>query len=353
MSGGADADPIQTRSRDRCYLCNRQGKVVYASVRDRLYEVPGEWNVRRCRSPVCRLYWLDPLPLDSEHGKLYGRYFTHGDDAPKRSAQLPRDLARPLGQAILAARYGYSSDQVSSGLYALGKLAGLSPRSRDRVGRHVLWTRGEWRGRVLDVGCGSGDLLSKLNALGWECVGQEPDEFGRRTASDQHNLRVYAEGAEYIAEREAPFDVITMSHVIEHLSDPVAAVRRWSKLLRPDGRMLIVTPNVDSLASRWYRDSWLHLEPPRHFFLFSERTLRQCVENAGLNVEELRTKASAAKQTWKSSRIIRREHKITEARRRGASPAYAGRWGDLFSLAEHYLTPWGLGEEILLTARLV
>ena len=76
-----DPMEIQTEPRLHCYLCGTAGDPLYQGLRDRLYAVPGEWSLRRCRNTACGLVWLDPMPLPSEIWKAYTQYYTHGDDS--------------------------------------------------------------------------------------------------------------------------------------------------------------------------------------------------------------------------------------------------------------------------------
>ena len=82
-------------------------------------------------------------------------------------------------------------------------------------------------------------------------------------------------------------DQVTLNHVIEHLHDPVAALRRLRGWLRPGGRIWLQTPNIEGAGAQHYAAGWCGLEPPRHLVMFGPRSLRLGLERAGFERAEL------------------------------------------------------------------
>lgn len=141
-------------------------------------------------------------------------------------------------------------------------------------------------GKVLDVGCSGGSFLNVLSPE-FERHGVEIDEKAVRYARKHFlfgaNILCCAlEEAPYAA---ASFDLVVMRGVIEHLPDPVAALRRVGELLKPDGYFLIsATPNVDSFCANLYREKWNQFHPIRHLWYFSVSTLSQLCARARLKL---------------------------------------------------------------------
>ena len=77
------------------------------------------------------------------------------------------------------------------------------------------------------------------------------------------------------------YDSITLSHVIEHLHDPVEAISQCKELLKPGGRIWIDTPNIDSFGHDIYKACWRGLEPPRHLAVFNYKSLVKLISTAG------------------------------------------------------------------------
>ncbi|MGH2395464.1 MAG: class I SAM-dependent methyltransferase [bacterium] len=123
------------------------------------------------------------------------------------------------------------------------------------------------RGRLLDVGCGSGRFLVHMRDLGWEVTGVEPDPVAVRVAHRSFHLNVASGTLEDAGFPESCVDVVTMNHVIEHVPDPISSLRECNRVLREGGRLVVVTPNVHSLGHWYFNHSWRGLEVPRHLQL--------------------------------------------------------------------------------------
>ncbi len=138
-------------------------------------------------------------------------------------------------------------------------------------------------GRVLDVGCAAGFFLSVMRDAGWDVTGLEPSAPIRRAA--RALLGDEAVLAEPLGVAELPrrsFDLVTMWDVLEHLPDPVAALRAARVLLAPGGRLLVETQNVRSLAARVLGRRWQHYKHAEHLHHFHAGTLERAFELAGL-----------------------------------------------------------------------
>ncbi len=131
-------------------------------------------------------------------------------------------------------------------------------------------------GRFLDIGASAGELLLYVRKeFGAEVVGVEPGEAYRRHAA-QHNLTLYPDLDALAQAEHAPFDVVSMSHVVEHLPDPVRYLSRLRKTaLASDGWLLVEVPNLYGHQSF----------EVAHNFSFTPHTLRQTLYAAGYRVE--------------------------------------------------------------------
>lgn len=338
MSTLFDNQGLRVRRAPACPLCAQSGPVVYDNLRDRLFDAPGVWSLRRC--PACEILWLDPRPVSADVGKLYLHYLTH--NPPPEPSRFGRNLR--LG--ILAGALGYAVR--GSGL---GRMLAWIPPMRDRIAGTMMWLRDDWRGRLLDVGCGNGEFLIRARTLGWDVGGIEPDPAAARMAREISGIPVLAPTLEEAALLPDSFDAITLSHVVEHLLDPVATLRECRRVLKPGGRLVLTTPNIESLGHSTWKENWVGLDPPRHILLFSPSGLRRCVEQAGLQVVELRTLARFASWMWVASRGIRRHGHFPLQRLRNRGP---WRWLESLSAmtAESLAVLFSnAGEEILLVAR--
>jgi SAM-dependent methyltransferase len=137
-----------------------------------------------------------------------------------------------------------------------------------------------------------------------------------------------------------------MSHVIEHVPDPVETLTLCHDLLRPGGRLIVVAPNSESLGRRWFRRDWLGWDVPRHLYTFTMNNLESCAHRAEFEVTELRTTARSCFHMLPSIRVLATASET--ARSRGLlRVATLGLW-----LGEHLASRFSpCGEEILMIAR--
>lgn len=134
------------------------------------------------------------------------------------------------------------------------------------------------RGRVLDIGCGTGDFL-RLLPDGWELYGTEISEFARNIAREH--------GVVFEVPDEADsFDLVVFRGTIQHIDEPLSTVKWARRLLRPGGLIaFLATPNAGSICYRMFQDLPA-LVPELNFVVFSDRELRNTLTNLGF--EDLR-----------------------------------------------------------------
>jgi 2-polyprenyl-3-methyl-5-hydroxy-6-metoxy-1,4-benzoquinol methylase len=149
-------------------------------------------------------------------------------------------------------------------------------------------------GKLLDVGCGNGEFMVRMRDLGWSVRGVDPDPAAAKQGRSQ-GLQIFVGTVSDVPD-STRYDVITLNHVIEHVSDPIGLLRECRRRLRPGtGTLVITTPNIKSLGHWWFKRYWRGLEVPRHLFLFSPAALSDCVIRAGLRLSTIRTETRLAR----------------------------------------------------------
>jgi len=292
-------DGIRVEEVRRCYLCQNVGTELYTGLRDRLFGAPGLWGFLRC--PGCGLVWLNPRPLPEHLHKVYANYYTHVQE--ERMSRF-RSLCEHTRLAVCAAVPGYSGVALGWGWRQLGKALCLLPPLREIASLGTMCLNGSRKGKLLDVGCGSGRFLALMRDAGWKVLGVEQDRAAAKLAQERFGVPVIVGTLPEANLPEESFDAVTLSHVIEHVYDPVGLLAECRRVLKPGGRVVVLSPNVESRGRQTFRESWLHLDPPRHLFLFSLMTLGLCAQRAGSSVDLIRTSARAAAWTWAASRAI-------------------------------------------------
>lgn len=143
------------------------------------------------------------------------------------------------------------------------------------------------RPSALDVGCGDGRFLAALQKRGWDVVGTETDPAAAELARKRTGVTIY-ETPLPPSEVGAAYDLISLLHVLEHVSDPRETLDEVRERLRVGGKLLLVLPNADSAEAVLFKTSWYHLDLPRHFWAFSPRSLVRLVETCGFAVTSVR-----------------------------------------------------------------
>jgi 2-polyprenyl-3-methyl-5-hydroxy-6-metoxy-1,4-benzoquinol methylase len=348
MTYDQDNDHIATTLRPACYMCGAPGRPLYHGLRDRLFGAAGVWALKRCSNASCGLIWLDPMPNEEDVWKAYRQYYTHADpnalpDSWRRRAYL---LAI---EAHLAASYGYKRRLPPVWQHLLGRLLSIHPGWRADADFSVMHLPARPGGRLLDVGCGDGRLLSTMRDLGWKVEGVDFDRAAVEQARTK-GLRVHLGTLEAQGYPDDYFDAVTLSHVIEHVHDPLGLLQECRRILKPQGHLVVVTPNTASLTHRIFGAACFNLDPPRHLHLFNRRTLRWLAELAGFQAPSVHTTLRFAEGSFIASRDIARTGTHVMG---GPQPRAIRLWGRIMQLAEWAALQWTpeAGEEIALVAR--
>lgn len=143
--------------------------------------------------------------------------------------------------------------------------------------------------RLLDVGCGRGDLLRIAKERDWEAVGTEFSQEAVELCKS-NNLTVLAGKLSEINFPHSYFDVIFLQEVIEHVDEsPEKILNEVLRILRPGGIVYLTTPNLNSLSQRLLGKKWraFHSE---HRFIFTPKNLKKMLRKSGFYVQSLKTK---------------------------------------------------------------
>jgi 2-polyprenyl-3-methyl-5-hydroxy-6-metoxy-1,4-benzoquinol methylase len=269
-------DMINPPIQNNCILCHSQGRQLYRSLSDRLFHSTGKWSFLICPNIRCGLIWLVPKPTPEDMGSLYFNYYTHANQAGQSHALAQfYNVAR---QGYLQIKYAYPQGVGPKWYRLLSFMAYVHPLGIRHAQASAMFLESpESNNRLLDVGCGNGDMFDKMKILGWDVEGIETDPVACKLANAKHK-KIYIselEGREYADDH---FDAIILNHVLEHVNDPIRLIKECHRILKPDGRMIIVTPNALGFGHRHFKESWRGLEPPRHLYIFSTRNICKIAE---------------------------------------------------------------------------
>ncbi len=262
-----------------CHLCGSARSREEFHQRDLTHGVSGEeFCVVRCED--CDLRYVNPRPTQAEIGRHYPEaYF---DTSPRR-----RPVSR-VKRWVMEDYYGYPQASSSRAGMGIRKWA-LWPEKCLRVlrGRDILPWRG--RGRLLDVGCGSGVNLASLLDQGWDVYGLDNSRVAVDAARKSFGDRVRLGELHQAPFDDGFFDVVLFSHTLEHLYDPLAVLTEARRILADDGMVVITLPNAAGWEARLFGRWWFPWELPRHLYHFERATLGRFLARAGFRGVRWRT----------------------------------------------------------------
>lgn len=229
-----------------CPLCNSPQQVAGRTVQD--HSISGEaFSLAVCSS--CGFCFTNPRPGAAAIGRYYqgDNYISHNTTSATFRDKLYR-LARS---------------------WALG---------RKHATIHAL----QPNGRVLDVGCGTGDFLAHLMSRGYMVEGVEPSLLAREQAIANHSLRVVP--ALEQLEKHERYQVVTMWHVLEHVPDLRATFKKLFALLADRGLLLIAVPDRQSWDAAHYGSTWAAWDVPRHLSHFRRPDVHRLLREHGFEL---------------------------------------------------------------------
>ena len=142
---------------------------------------------------------------------------------------------------------------------------------------------------LLDIGCGPGFMLDEFRNKFKHVAGIEPSTRLSQYASKKYKLKVYnslftLKIAKTIRKK---FDVVVLSHIIEHVPDPVDFIKAVSQVLKEKGIIYIETPNIDSWLAKIERSNYTFLTPADHVCLYSSKTVFKLMNFAQLKYSKI------------------------------------------------------------------
>lgn len=247
-------------------MCGATQARVALTGTDHREGVGGRFSVVVC--PACGLARVDPWPVDP--------MAWYPDHYQQHTAQTV------TGRAVEAT---IRATAIRGMPAAARRVATALVPDADMGGRLTRATR------LLDVGAGNGAAVRALRAAGVDAYGIEPEPRAVEAARVGGSMTVVAGTLEDNPLAGERWDVIRMYQTLEHMPDPVDALRRAAGILSPGGRVVIGVPNFGALLRRLTGASWDGLELPRHLHHFTRFSLGLVLSEAGLQASSMRTVA--------------------------------------------------------------
>ena len=221
------------------------------------------------RCSKCGLVFANPRPDRKGLGKFYENYF------PPESESL---WQKQMAQVFLKEGLYKIRQFQKSGVLAAGKPP-----------------------KLLDIGCGMGFFLGLMRQEGWQTQGIEPAPAAADHARNELKLDVF-QGTVEEAKIHGSFDAVTLWYVMEHVPNPAEILGYAAHFLKPGGLLIIRVPNqnvtIDRVLSALGLQRFFLINPPRHLFDYSPKTLAALLEKKGFETLEIHNGIPRATGTW-------------------------------------------------------
>ncbi len=233
-----------------CPICQHTTFKPYLVCKDYLVS-QDEFTIQSCEG--CGFRFTNPRPDNKSIGGYYQStdYVSHND----KSEGLINKLYRLVRQFTLRQK--------------LNLINSIQPE----------------KGKLLDVGCGTGLLLETCQKGGWSVAGVEPDDSARDVAAGRLEKTVLATIHEV---GEESYDIISMWHVLEHVPDLQETINELKSRLRKGGTLLLALPNSDSYDAKHFKQYWAAYDIPRHLSHFTPESVNRLVSQAGFTLTATR-----------------------------------------------------------------
>lgn len=230
-----------------CPVCAKNDFSLFLDTQD--YFLSGEpFSIRQCTA--CGFKFVNPRPDKDDIGRYYqsDAYISH--DANNSSL---------LGR-----------------MYKIARIFSIKIKYKT-AGRYVS------SGRILDVGCGTGEFLKYCKSKGFDVAGVEPNEKARTFAREVNDIPVACSLFD-IETGPAQFNCVTMWHVLEHLHDLNESIEFVKGRLLPGGVFIVAVPNCNSWDAQKFGKFWAAYDVPRHLYHFTEATMKILAEAHGFEI---------------------------------------------------------------------
>ncbi len=286
---------IEYETLEVCPVCGSKESTFLFTNTDRMHGIPGKFGVNQCKD--CEAVYLSPKP------SLKSLSLYYPDDYPPHQANEKAFIS----SKVMRESKDFLRNTI---LYEVYKLKNYTSKPRIKPSLIVrpiayllfpLWKRAYYGlpkinfpkyvsgGKALDIGCGTGNYIRILREFGWNVYGVEPSEKAAKIGKEKFGLDIRTGTLLDHKFPENDFHFITMNHVLEHLYNPVEVLSEAKRILRPDGMILIRTPNINAYGYKRFGKNWGPLETPRHLMLYSKQSISELAYKTELKLKTFST----------------------------------------------------------------
>lgn len=263
-----------------CRICGNANNNTLYHIREMMFGSRELFEYSECSSCGC----LQLVQLPDDISKYYPDEYYSFNAVSKKKCEMSlkqyileylmdkRDLFLVTGKGFLGKYINYHTllpireDITVGSIYSFFRKIGLRKSHK-----------------ILDIGCGNGELLYLLADIGFKKT-LGIDYYIPRDIRYENGLRILKKT---IFDIGGQYDLIMLNHSFEHMENPGKVLQSIAGLLKPNGTCMIRIPTVSSHAWKHYRENWIQIDAPRHFFLHSLKSMEILCAQAGFLIEDV------------------------------------------------------------------
>jgi 2-polyprenyl-3-methyl-5-hydroxy-6-metoxy-1,4-benzoquinol methylase len=267
-----------------CPSCGSDRFEIFFPRAKELYIGLDEWfDVVQCEK--CGFFFTNPRPTQDTVGHFYpdcAQYYQPKPHKIKGEGVLKTGIRKRFRQSVMANYFNYDLCRLPRGLDFFPSLMIGRALMSSHVPRFIK------DGRLIDIGCAWGGYLWEMNRLGWEVHGIEINATAVAFAREKLGLvNVLGGTLDDLKYPDGFFDVVHMSMVLEHLPDPLQALKKINGILKEGGQLILSVPDFSGVEARLFKEKCYTLQVPQHLSHFTPDTLSRLLKQTGFNVDKI------------------------------------------------------------------
>ncbi len=296
----------RTETLDSCPVCASSNTKHFFSAPDRLHGVPGEFSYDRCDN--CHTVFQNPMVVPEDlylcYPSEYAPYNLKIDlpDVDFDSLSAGNFRGRVRKGIVDSVRGKPVVGVEGTAARLLSRIAFFRERAFYGLVIDEMLPKGPGDHFALDLGCGSGWLMQKMNKVGWQTDGVEWNEEAAALARESTGGKVWSGDFRNADIPKNKYELIVLNHVFEHINDPMDALRYVFDFLIPGGRAVLFYPNPGAFSAARFGSYWYAWDPPRHLIFPAAKALRHLALKVGFRQAEVKSRAFYPETQWLNSK---------------------------------------------------
>lgn len=251
----------------RCKICNNADNNQTYQIKEMMFGLKEKFTYFQCST--CECLQIEQIP--SNISKYYPpNYYSFTSSSPDKYKNFAKRVIKNLRAKYIIFNKGI-----------LGKLINhMYPNDDLNILSIIKPTKEKY---ILDVGCGSGSLLYNLKDIGFKnVIGIDP--YIKQDIKYNNGLKIEKKSIDEVTDK---WDIIMFHHSFEHMQKPLETLLSVYKLLNQNGICIIRIPTASSYAWKHYKENWIQIDAPRHYFIHSIKSMMILVEKSKLTLEKI------------------------------------------------------------------